>query len=149
MAMVELRAVGFVLAVTAFAPAGAQTPALPLPGAQTPALPPGGAASLPSCVSETRLEVAVADEHAWLDDTDRTALSRAMSQRYPMLGRDGFAPAAILMWRKPGQPWLYVALAKNDRTPAAWCFTASFSASVFDITPALVRKYFFPGAART
>jgi hypothetical protein len=109
---------------------------------------PGTAAQLPSCVSDARLELGAADERALLDDTDRAALGSAMLQRYPMLARDGFAPAAILMWRKPGGEWLYVAIAGNGRSQAGWCFTASFNANVFDITPALLRKYFFQGAGR-
>lgn len=109
---------------------------------------PGTAAQLPSCVSDARLEMAAADERALLDETDRAALGNAMLQRYPMLGRDGFAPVAILMWRKSGGDWLYVAIAGNGRTQPGWCFTASFNANVFDITPALLRKYFFQGGGR-
>jgi hypothetical protein len=114
-----------------------------------PAVGPGGAASLPNCVGDARLALAAADERALLDDTDRAALGSAMLQRYPMLGRDGFAPAAILMWRRSGGDWLYVALASGSRSQPGWCYTASFNAHVFDITPALLRKYFFQGAART
>ena len=103
---------------------------------------PDGVARLTSCVSEAHLELQAADERVLLDAPDRAALGSAMLQRYPMLGRDGFAPAAILMWRKPGRDWLYVALSKSERAPGGWCFTASFAAKVFDVTPALERKYF-------
>ena len=112
-------------------------------------LPDASAASLPSCVSDARLELRTADERAWLDTLDRESVGRAMLQRYPVLGRDGFEPAAILMWRQPGRDWLYVTLTRRDGEPAGWCFSATFSAGVFDITPALVFKYFGPGPAKT
>jgi hypothetical protein len=105
--------------------------------------------SLSGCAGSGSLELNIRDDTAMLDDTDRAALGTAMLQRYPMLGRDGFAPAAILLWRKRGGPWLYVTLAKASAPGAGWCFSATFTANVFDATPVLVRKYFFAGADRT
>jgi hypothetical protein len=101
---------------------------------------------LPNCVSDTRLELTAADERALLDDADRGGLGALMQQRYPALA--GFAPDAIVLWRRRGGEWLYVALAKSDRHAGGWCHSASFTAGVFDVTPALVRKYFPVGALR-
>ncbi len=122
--------------------------------AQGPAGPPAvatgeTATGLPSCTGNGSLELNVRDDTAMLDDTDRAVLGAAMLQRYPMLGRDGFAPAGILLWRRQGGPWLYVTLAKSSAPGAGWCFTATFAGNVFDATSALVRKYFFAGADRT
>jgi len=115
--------------------------------AQGPPRPPGPAASeattgLPSCAGSGGLELNIRDDTAMLDDTDRAAFGAAMRERYPMLARDGFAPAAVLLWRKRGDAWLYVTLAKASAPAAGWCFTATFAANVFGATPALVRKYF-------
>ena len=122
--------------------------------AQGPPRPPGVAAgetttNLSGCAGSGSLELNIRDDTAMLDDTDRAALGAAMLKRYPMLGRDGFAPAAILLWRKRGGPWLYVTLAKAPAPGEGWCFSATFVANVFEATPALVRKYFFAGADRT
>lgn len=109
-------------------------------------VPPGGALGLPNCVSDTRLELAAADERALLDDADRIGIGTLMQRRYPTLA--GFAPDAIVLWRKRGGDWLYLALAKSDRHAGGWCHSASFTAGVFDVTPALLRKYFPAGALR-
>jgi len=101
---------------------------------------------LPNCVSDARLELAAADERALLDDEDRAGIGALMQRRYPVLA--GFAPDAIVLWRRRGGEWLYVALAKSERHAGGWCHSASFTASVFDVTPALLRKYFPSGALR-
>jgi len=87
--------------------------------------PPGPAASeattgLPSCVGSGGLELNIRDDAAMLDDADRAAFGAAMRQRYPMLGRDGFAPVAVLLWRKRGGAWLYVTLAKASAPAPGW-----------------------------
>jgi hypothetical protein len=104
--------------------------------------------SLPSCTGSGSLGLIISDQGALLDAGDRAALGASMLQRYPALGRDGFAPAAILLWRRQGDPWLYVTLARTQAPGAHWCFTATFAAGVFEATPALVRKYFFAPADR-
>lgn len=114
--------------------------------AQSAASPPNLSLALPNCVSETRLEFALADERVVLDDADRVGLGALIQRRYPVLA--GFAPEAIVLWRKRGGAWLYVALARSERHTAGWCHSSSFTADAFDITPALVRKYFPGGALR-
>jgi len=116
--------------------------ALAQQGPTAPDLSPG----LPNCVSDTRLEFAAADERVVLDDADRIGLGTLIQRRYPALA--GFAPDAIVLWRKNGGAWLYVALARSERHAGGWCQSASFTAGVFDVTPALVRKYFPVGALR-
>jgi hypothetical protein len=111
-----------------------------------PARVPNLSLGLPNCVSETRLEFAAADERAVLDAADRDGIGTLMQQRYPALA--GFAPDAIVLWRKSGGAWLYVALARSERHAGGWCHSASVTAGVFDVTPALVRKYFPAGALR-
>ena len=69
--------------------------------AQGPLRPPGvapgeTATSLSGCAGSGSLELNIRDDTAMLDDTDRAALGAAMLQRYPVLGRDGFVPAATL-----------------------------------------------------
>lgn len=110
----------------------------------TPA--PDGTLGLPNCVSEARLDFAAADERALLDDADRAGIGALMQRRFPVLA--GFAPDAIVLWRRRGGEWLYVALARSERHAGGWCHSASFTAGVFDVTPALVRKYFPAGALR-
>ena len=114
--------------------------AQPLPG-------PGIAASLPNCVSDSRLDFGAADERVLLDDEERVGMGALMQQRYPVLA--GFAPDAVVLWRQRGADWLYVALTKSERVPGGWCVSASFTASAFDVTPALLRKYFFRGTGQS
>jgi hypothetical protein len=112
--------------------------------------PPGLAgAALPNCVGPGRVEWNAGDESAFLDEGDRAALSATMLGRYPMLGADTFASAGIVMSRKAGGDWIYVALASKGTGATDRCVAATFTAKVFDITPALLRKYFFSRAADT
>ena len=114
--------------------------------AQSAASPPNRAFAVPNCVSETRLEFAAADERVVLDDADRAGLGALIQQRYPVLA--GFAPGAIVLWRKSGGTWLYVALDRSERHAGGWCHSSSFTADAFDVTPALLRKYFAGGGLR-
>lgn len=87
-------------------------------------------------------------EAVMLDASDRRGAAAAMGRRYPVLG-PAFEPAAIVLWKRPGYGWIYVALETPPQPPPLWCFSATFAAPVFDFTPALQRKYFFAGAARS
>lgn len=132
------------LLVGAGAPVQAVDGPRPLPG-QT-------RIEIPNCVGGAAIELQLGSDSMLLDGADQAAMAAAMLARYPMLGRDGFTPAAIVLWRKPGADWLYVTLARSADGPAgsaAWCVTASFAAAPFDATAGLLRKYFFAGAART
>jgi hypothetical protein len=116
-------------------------------GAQTSPRPAGSA--LPHCVGPGRVEWRVGDESALLDEGDRAALSAEMLRRYPMLGADTFASAGIVLSRQAGGDWIYVALAKRGTEASDRCVAATFTAKVFDTTPALLRKYFFSRVADT
>jgi hypothetical protein len=107
---------------------------------------------IPNCTSGAAIELQFGSDSMLLDGADQAAIGAAMLARYPMLGRDGFAPAAIVLWRKPGADWLYVTLARaasGTSESSAWCVSASFVAAPFEATAGLLRKYFFAGAART
>ena len=110
---------------------------------------PGESMVIESCAGGPTLSLRSNDRRALLDEPDRRTLQRAMRERFAVLERDGFAPVQILMWRKAPRELLYVSLAPSDDGSQLLCFTATFSAEVFEQTPALVRKYFFEGAATT
>ena len=106
------------------------------------AAPGAWALAIESCVSTDALQIAAADRHAWLDDADRDAAAAAIGARFPLLARDGFAPSELLLWDRPRQGWVYVAVIVNPERPGERCFTATIS---FDAVPAarsLLRKYF-------
>lgn len=102
-----------------------------------------------SCAGGGSLEIDLrGGEAVMLDESDRRGVAAEMGKRYAVLG-PAFEPVAIVLWRRPGFGWIYVALDTPREPPPAWCFSATFSAPVFDFTPALQRKYFFAGSARS
>lgn len=105
--------------------------------------------TIPNCVGGAPLALRAAQPRALLDGGDRAVLQAAMLQRYPVLARDAFAPADILLWRGADERWVYVALQSDARRPGGRCVAASFAAAAFAITPALLRKYFFQPGSRT
>ncbi|HEY4069046.1 MAG TPA: hypothetical protein VGM74_19220 [Burkholderiaceae bacterium] len=96
-----------------------------------------------SCASGPPMSIGLADERALLADDERDALVVEMTARYPMLDRDGFKPPVILLWHKAPAEWLYVSLQPGADADASGtlCFTASFVAEQFRITPGLIRAY--------
>ena len=88
------------------------------------------------------------DRRVWLEAVDAAAVGSALTRRYPILDRDGLLPDAIVLWRKPVDGWLFVTLLANPGKPADVCFTATFSASRFELTAPLLVKYFGAGVAR-
>ena len=110
---------------------------------------PGEAMEIENCAGGPNLRLQSNDRRALLDDDDRRRLRSAMRDRYAVLARDGFEPLQILLWRKAPRELLYVSLAAGLDASDVLCFTATFAAEVFDLTPALTRKYFFEGPART
>ena len=109
----------------------------------------GTRALIESCVSHDTIEFSIGHNSALLDAEDHLQVSAAMLRRYPVLQADGFAPSHLLLWRRPGADWLFVALLANPHKPSEVCFTATFSAGVFELTPGLLKKYFVSAAART
>lgn len=108
-----------------------------------------GPLTVRSCAGSDVLEIDLRGDAAMLDEADRQGAAAAMLQRYPVLAQGVFEPVAIVLWRRPGAGWIYVALSTPQQPPPAWCFSATFAAQVFEFTPALQRKYFAVGAART
>jgi hypothetical protein len=109
----------------------------------------GTHARIESCVSHDAIEFSIGHNSALLDAGDRLQVTVAMQQRYPMLQADGFAPSHVMLWRRPGADWLFVALLANPHKPGEVCFTATFSAAVFALTPVLLKKYFASAATRS
>ena len=102
-----------------------------------------------SCAGGPPITLAAADARALLDDEERESLLAEMVARYPVLERDGFAAPAIILWRKGAKDWLYVSLRPNGFTNDVLCFTATFVAGIFQITPALTSKYFFEAGSHS
>ena len=110
--------------------------------------PSGRADTIESCVGGAPIRFRADDRRAWLDAADAAAVGAALTRRYPVLDRDGLLPDAIVLWRKPVDGWLYVTLLANPAKPSDVCFTATFAASRFELTAALLNKYFGAAVAR-
>ena len=128
------------LAAVATGGVDAREDARPFPG--------GRANTIESCVGGASIQFRPADRRVWLEAADAAAVGSALTRRYPVLDRDGLLPDAIVLWRKPVDGWLYVTLLANPAKPADVCFTATFAASRFELTAALLIKYFGVGVAR-
>jgi hypothetical protein len=105
-------------------------------------------APIESCVSRDAIAFRSGDLSAVLDDQDHRAVSAAMARLYPVVERDGMTPQRWLLWQKRGGETVYVALLPNPQKPAEACFTATFSAARFDMTPLLRRTYDLGAAPR-
>jgi hypothetical protein len=98
--------------------------------------------AIESCVDRTTLRFGKDERRALLDADDTETVGEALMRRYPAFGQAGFAPQAIVLWRKPGADWLYVTLLVNPGKPGEVCFTASFVAARIEATPVMLKKYF-------
>ncbi len=115
--------------------------------AQVPGLPSHGQAiEIGSCAGGPPIVVGAEDPRALVNDGERDALLAEMRARFAVLERDTFSPPVILLWRKPRDEWLYVSLQPNAAANGSLCFTATFVAGIFRITPALASKYFSPSS---
>ena len=106
---------------------------------------PGAAASaksIESCVDRQAIRFGAEDRRVVLDAADAATVSAALIRRYPIVDQDGLAPRRIVLWKKPGADWLYIALLENPSKPDEICFTATFVAGRFEITPQMIVKYF-------
>lgn len=113
-----------------------------------PAIDSGPGTSMRNCAGADQLSFGN-DPRAMLDDHDRDRVQAAMLKQFPVLQRHGFGASAIIVWQRDRQDWLYVALAHEGEDPREACYTATFSAAVFDFTPVLLRKYFFASGPRS
>jgi len=110
---------------------------------------PGGRlAALDSCAGGASIRFQPEDRRVILEAVDAAAVGSALARRYPVIDRDGLLPDGIVLWRKPAAGWLFVTLLANPAQPTEVCFTATFVADRFDITAALLMKYFGAGVAR-
>ena len=117
--------------------------AMPTSWAQVPGLPSHGRAiEIGNCAGGPPIAVGAEDQRALIDDGERDALLAEMRARFAVLERDTFSPAVILLWRTSRDEWLYVSPQPNPAASGSLCFTATFVARIFRITPALARKYF-------
>jgi len=98
--------------------------------------------AIESCVDSTTLRFGRNERRALLDAEDTETVGEALMRRYPAFAHVGFAPQAIVLWRKRGADWLYVTLLVNPGKPGEVCFTASFVASRIEATPVMLKKYF-------
>ena len=104
--------------------------------------------TIESCVGGAPIQFRPDDRRVRLEAADAAAVGAALTRRYPVLDRDGLLPDAIVLWRKPVDGWLYVTLLGNPAKPSDVCFTATFAANRFELTAALLIKYFGAGVAR-
>ncbi|HEX7436681.1 MAG TPA: hypothetical protein VF308_08240 [Caldimonas sp.] len=111
----------------------------PFPTARTDAI--------ESCVEGQAIRFHPEHRRVVLDAADAAAVGAALVRRYPIIERDGLAPQRIVLWRKPAAGWLYIALLENPARQGEVCYTATFVAARFDLTPALLEKYFGAGVA--
>jgi len=127
--------------LTAWLAGGAQAreDGRPFPEARTDAI--------ESCVDGQAIRFHPEHRRVVLDAADAAAIGAALVRRYPVIERDGLAPQRIVLWKKPATGWLYITLLENPARPGEVCFTATFVASRFDLTPALLEKYFGAGVA--
>lgn len=95
-----------------------------------------------SCVDTSALRFASGERRVLLDAKDTTALGEAFVRRYPAFAQTSSPPQHVVMWEKPGNGWVYVALLVNPGKPGEVCFTASFAAERFGMSGALKKKYF-------
>ncbi len=101
--------------------------------------------AIESCVDQATIRFGADERRAILDAADAATVRSAILGRYPVLGQDGFEPQIIVLWRKPDEGWLYVTLLADPDKPSEVCFTATFTASRFELTAPLLTKYFGTG----
>jgi hypothetical protein len=98
--------------------------------------------AIESCVDSTAIRFGGGESRVILDAADTATVGTALLRRYPAFAQSGFAPQAIVLWRKPAADWLYVSLLVNPAKPGEVCFTATFVAARLEMTPAMLKKYF-------
>jgi hypothetical protein len=97
------------------------------------------------CIGSNVVALHAGIDSALLDESERAQIHSAMLARFKPLAGDGFAPAAIVLWRSPSFGWVYLALKGHAEKPGKLCSAASFSAAQFEWTGTLLRKYFLAG----
>ncbi len=99
--------------------------------------------AIESCVdASSPIRFAAGERRVSLEVNDAAEVATALLGRYPAAAQTGFAPDGIVLWAKPGDGWVYIALITNPDNSDEVCFVATFSAAKFEFTTALSRKYF-------
>jgi len=101
-----------------------------------------------SCVDSSAIRFVDQDKRVLLEASDASAVGAAIVRRYPMIEDDDLTPQGIVLWRQPKFGWVYVTLLVNPAKAGEVCFTGSFGADKFEMTPALIEKYFGSGAPK-
>ena len=101
------------------------------------------AEAIESCVDvSTPIRFAAGERRASLSGGDAAEVAAALLARYPAVAQTGIVPDGIVLWAKPHDGWVYIALITNPDKSEEVCFVATFSAARFEFTSALSRKYF-------
>ncbi len=106
------------------------------------------ASAIESCVDSSAIRFAEQDKRVLLEGADANAVGAAIVRRYPMVEHDDLTPQGIVLWRQPKFGWVYVTLLVNPAKAGEVCFTGSFGADRFEMTPALLDKYFGPASQK-
>lgn len=98
--------------------------------------------AIESCVDHSAIRFVNQDKRVLLEAADASGVGAAIVRRYPMVEQDDLAPQGIVLWHQPKFGWVYVTLLVNPAKAGEVCFTGSFGADKFEMTPALIDKYF-------
>lgn len=99
--------------------------------------------AIESCVdASSPIRFAAGERRASLARSDAAEVAAALLARYPAVAQTGVTPDGIVLWARPGDGWVYIALIVNPERADEVCFVATFSAARFEFTAALSRKYF-------
>ena len=101
-------------------------------------------AGITNCVSHDWIHFGSRDQSAVLDDADHRLVRAEMIRRYPVIESDGFPSSRTILWQRAGGDVIYIAVIDNPTRPGDACFTATFAAERFDVTPLLRVKYLVP-----
>lgn len=103
--------------------------------------------AIESCVDVSTIHFAAEDRHVLLEAADAESVRAAIVRRYPQVEQDGLAPDRVVLWKHPTYGWVYVSLLINPAKPGEVCFTGTFGADKFEVSPGLTEKYFGANAA--
>ena len=116
---------------------------LPASGAAATTFSAAAVDAIESCVdASSPIRFAPGERRASLAGGDAAEVAAALLARYPAVAQTGIVPDGIVLWAKPGDGWVYIALITNPEKSDEVCFVATFSAARFEFTAGLSRKYF-------
>jgi hypothetical protein len=101
-----------------------------------------GSTVIENCVSQDTVSFRPGRNGVMLELEDRVKVAAAIVARYPMMERDGLYPSAVALWRRPDGDWVYATVVAKQAPPFPSCYASTVTAGDFDMTPALLKKYF-------